>query len=159
MPDSVNSLKNSNGELKKQLEEAKKELKMLEQRVTDQECIVRNVNSESSASAILNREGEASLEFIDQEFDGTKLQERLPSLHDIDLFSLNLDEKSDSELSPFHPIRCKYHSPHGFYQFKDKFSRQSNSKQFSLMHSNIRSLKHNLANFQTHLLNELNYRA
>ena len=73
LPDSVNSLKNSNGELKKQLEEAKKELKMLEQRVTDQECIVRNVNSESSASTILNREGEASLEFIDQEFDGTKL--------------------------------------------------------------------------------------
>ena len=133
---------------------------MLEQRVTDQECIVRNVNSESSASAILNREGEASLEFIDQEFDGTKLQERLPSLHDIDLFSLNLDEKSnsDSELSPFRPIRCKYHSPHSFYQFKDKLRRQCNSKQFSLIHSNIRSLKHNLENFQTHLLNELNYR-
>ena len=62
------------------------------------------------------------LEFNGQEFDGTKLQERLPSLHDIDLFSLNLDEKSnsDSELSPFRP---------------------------------------NLENFQSHLLNELNYRA
>ena len=42
-----------------------------------------NVNSESRASAILNKEDEASLEFNGQEFDGTKLQERLPSLHDI----------------------------------------------------------------------------
>ena len=89
-----------------------------------------------------------------------KYLERLPSLQDIDLFTLNLDEKSnsDSELSPFHPIRCKYYSPLSFYQFKDKFSRQSNSKQFSLIHSNIRSLKHNLENFQTHLLTERNYR-
>ena len=110
-------------------------------------------NSESGASAILNQEDEASLEFNGQQFDGTKL-------HDIDLFSLNLDEKSnsDSELSPFRPIRCKYHSPHSFYQFKDKLRRQCNSKQFSLIHSNIRSLKHNLENFQTHLLNDLNYR-
>ena len=79
-------------------------------------------NSESCASAILNQEDEASLEFNGQEFDGTKLQKRLPGLHDIDLFSLNLDEKSnsDSELSPFRPIRCKYHLPHSFYQFKDK---------------------------------------
>ena len=74
MSDSVKSLKKSNRELKKQLEEAKKELKKLEQRVTDQECIVRNVNGESSASAILNREAESSLEIIGQEFDGTKLQ-------------------------------------------------------------------------------------
>ena len=120
-----------------------------------------NVNGESRASAILNQEDEASLEFNGQEFDGTKLQERLPSLQDIDLFSLNLDEKSnsDSALSPFRPIHCKYHSPYSFYQFKDKLSRQSNSKQFSLIHSNIRSLKHNLENFQTRLLNELNYRA
>ena len=118
-------------------------------------------NSESGASAILNQEDEASLEFNGQQFDGTKLQERLPGLHDIDLFSLNLDEKSnsDSELSPFRPIRCKYHSPHSFYQFKDKLRRQCNSKQFSLIHSNIRSLKHNIENFQTHLLNDLNYRA
>ena len=45
-----------------------------------------------------------------------KYLERLLSLHDIDLFSLNLDKKSncDSELSPFDPIRCKYHSPHSF---------------------------------------------
>ena len=49
-------------------------------------------NSESCASAILNQEDEASLEFNGQQFDGTKLQERLPGLHDIDLFSLNLDE-------------------------------------------------------------------
>ena len=46
----------------------------LELRVTDQEYIVRNVNSRSSTSATLNREAEAGLEFIGQEFDDTKLQ-------------------------------------------------------------------------------------
>ena len=34
---------------------------------------LRNVNSESSASVILNREAEASLDFVSQEFDGTIL--------------------------------------------------------------------------------------
>ncbi|XP_022806165.1 uncharacterized protein LOC111343274 [Stylophora pistillata] len=76
MPDSVKSLKKSKGELKRQLEHAKKELKNLEQRVTNQECMVRNVKSEEGAAAILNRsrEAEASLEFVNQEFDDTKLQ-------------------------------------------------------------------------------------
>ena len=84
-----------------------------------------------------------------------KYLERLPSLYDIDLFSLNLDEKSNSnsELSPFRPIHCKYNSPHSFCQFKDKLNRQHNYTQFSLTHSNIRSLKHNVENCQTHLLN------
>ena len=81
-------------------------------------------NSESGASAILNQEDEASLEFNGQQFDGTKLQERLPGLHDIDLFSLNLDEKSnsDSELSPFRPIRCKYYHPTVFINSKISYA-------------------------------------
>lgn len=89
-----------------------------------------------------------------------KYLERLPSFREIDLFNLNLDERSDSdsEFSPFRSIRCKYYSPHSFYQLKDKYGRQSKSRQFSLIHRNIRSLKHNLENFQTHLFNELKYR-
>ena len=68
-----------------------------------------------------------------------KYLERLPSLHDIGLFSLNLDKNSDSESTPFHPICCKYYSPHSFYQSKDNINRQSNTQQFSLVHSNIQS--------------------
>lgn len=95
MPDSVKSLKKSNGELKRQLEQAQKELKKLEQRVTDQECIARNVNSEGSATAILNREAEASLEFVGQEFEGTKRQlERIrESLANIEKRLTNFEER------------------------------------------------------------------
>ena len=48
--------------------------------------------------------------------------ERLPSFHDIDLFSLNLDLNFNSNLkSPlFHPIRCKYYSPQSFNQLKKR---------------------------------------
>ena len=95
MPDSVKSLEKSNGELKRQLEQAKKELKKLEQRVTDQVCIARNVNSEGSATAILNREAEASLEFVGQEFEGTKRQlERIrESLANIEKRLTNFEER------------------------------------------------------------------
>lgn len=67
----------------------------LELRVTDQECIVRNINSRSSASATLNREAEASLEFISQEFDDTKLQlERIgESLTNIKELLTNFEER------------------------------------------------------------------
>ena len=95
MPDSVKSLKKSKGELKRQLEQAKKELKNLEQRVTNQECAARNVNSEEGAAAILNREAEASLEFVSQEFDDTKLQlERIrKSLANIKQLLTNFEER------------------------------------------------------------------
>lgn len=85
--------------------------------------------------------------------------ERLPSLHDIDIFSLNLDAKSnsDSEFTPFRPIRCKYYSPHSFSLMLDGINRQSESNLFSLIHNNVRSLKHNVENFQNHLLSELNH--
>ena len=70
-------------------------MKKLEQRVTDQECIARNVNSEGSATAILNREAEASLEFVGQEFEGTKRQlERIrESLANIEKRLTNFEER------------------------------------------------------------------
>ena len=88
-----------------------------------------------------------------------KYLERLPSLHDIDIFRLNLDAKSssDSEFTPFQPIRCKYYYPHSFSQMLDSINRQSDSNLFSLIHNNVRNLKQNLEKFQSHLLIELNH--
>ena len=85
--------------------------------------------------------------------------ERLPSLHDIDLFSLNLDLNFNSNLeSPLcHPIHCKYYSPHSFNQLKSERCQRSDPKTFSLIHNNIGSLKRNFEDFQTHLLNELDF--
>lgn len=72
--DPVKSLKKSNGVLKKQLEETKKNLKKLEQRVSEQEHSVRNVSDSSASSAILNREAEASLKFSGHGYDVPMVQ-------------------------------------------------------------------------------------
>ena len=90
-----------------------------------------------------------------------KYLDRLPSFHDLDLFSLNslLDKKSD-DLSAYTPTtRCKYYFPHSFSQLKRHLNMSSYSNSsFSFFHTNIRSLKRNLENFQTHLLDELTFR-
>jgi hypothetical protein len=57
----------------------------------------------------------------------------LTCIYDLDLFSLI----NDSEIHP-QPVRCKYYL-------------------ISLFHNNVRSLKKNLDNLQTHLLDELHY--
>lgn len=46
----------------------------LEQRVSEQECSVKNVSDSSASSSILNQEAEASLKFIGHEYDVTKVQ-------------------------------------------------------------------------------------
>ena len=69
MPDSVKSYKKSNGELKIRGSSSK-----LEQRVSEQECSVKNVSDSSASSSILNEEAEASLKFIGHEYDITKVQ-------------------------------------------------------------------------------------
>ena len=69
MPDSVKSLKKSNGELKIRGSSSK-----LEQRVSEQECSVKIVSDSSASSSILNQEAEASLKFIGHEYDVTKVQ-------------------------------------------------------------------------------------
>ena len=79
--------------------------------------------------------------------------QRLKSLHDLDLFSMNTDSNTnpDSNLN-MQPIRCKYYSPHSFSQHKRTLFTDSH---FSLLHSNVRSLRCNLDNFQSHLLDEI----
>ena len=77
----------------------------------------------------------------------------LKSLRDLDVFSLNIN----SSVNPDHnlnyePIQCNYYSPYGFSQQK---SFLSSGPSFSLLHNNVRSLRRNLDNFQSHLLEEL----
>ena len=88
-----------------------------------------------------------------------KYLNRLPSLNDIDLFSLNADNvnNSDLEYSSIRPVRCKYYSPHSFSLLTNKLNKQEFRSQLTLFHNNVCSLKSNLQNLQTHLLNELNF--
>jgi hypothetical protein len=86
--------------------------------------------------------------------------ERLTSIHDLDLFSLNPGAPDKNfAMEPFsRSVRCNYYSPHSFSILKDKIkNRPELNMQFSIFHNNVRSLKKNLENLQTHLLNELNY--
>ena len=88
-----------------------------------------------------------------------KYLDHLPSLNDIDLFSLNADNvnNSDLEYSSIRPIQCKYYSPLSFSLLTKKLKKQVFQSQLTLFHNNVRSLKSNLENLQTHLLNELNF--
>ena len=87
-----------------------------------------------------------------------KYLDRLPSLNDIDLFSLNADNvnKSDLEYSSIRPVRCKYYSPLSFSLLTNKLYKQVFRSQLTLFH-NVCSLKSNLENLQTHLLSELDF--
>ena len=88
-----------------------------------------------------------------------KYLDRLPSLNDIDLFSLNADNvnNSDLEYSSIHPVRCKYYSPLSFSLLTNKLNKQVFRSQLTLFHNNVCSLKSNLENLQTHLLNKLDF--
>ena len=83
----------------------------------------------------------------------TKQLQCLKSLHDLDVFSLNINTSvnPDHNLN-YKPIQCSYYSPYGFSQQKSFLSSRSS---FSLLHNNVRSLRRNLDNFQSHLLEEL----
>ena len=87
-----------------------------------------------------------------------KYLDRLSSLHDLDLFSLNTDSNSNPDFNlSVRPIRCNYYSPCSFSQLVNSPSFEKFTGGFSIIHNNVRSLKRNLENFQTHLLSELNY--
>ena len=86
--------------------------------------------------------------------------ERLTSLYDLDLFSLNTGAPQVRfTVEPFsQSIRCNYYSPHSFNKLKNASIKQSEAySKFSVFHNNVRSLKRNPEKFQTHLLNELDY--
>ena len=84
--------------------------------------------------------------------------ERLPSPHNLDLFSLNTDPNANPDYNlSVQPIHCNYYSPHSFSQLTNSSTFDKFTDGFSIIHNNIRSLKRNLQNFQSHLLNELSH--
>lgn len=85
--------------------------------------------------------------------------ERLPSFHVLDVFTLNAFANESEDFSYyFPPIRSKYYSPYNFPQSVNFLKKHPKKTSFSLLHNKIRSLKHNLENLETHLLNELSSR-
>ena len=105
MPESVTSLKKSNRELKKQLNEAKQDLKKLEKRVSVQERLANSTVTGEASAAILNIEAEKSLEFLSHEYDDSRveLERILLSLKNIEerlyYFGSTLDELQDYSYS------------------------------------------------------------
>ena len=76
------------------------------------------------------------------------------------MFSLNsVNNLYDTDFTAIHPIRCKYYSPYSFSQLKSQLNEQCSHSRWhlSFFHNNVSSLKGNLENFQTHLLDELNF--
>ena len=58
----------------------------------------------------------------------------------------------------FQTIRCNYYSPHSSNELRNLSIKQSETySQFAVVHNNVKNLKRNLQNFQTHLLSELDY--
>ena len=88
-----------------------------------------------------------------------KYLESLTSVHDLDLFTLNTnsDINPEKKLSD-QRIYSRYYSPHSFNKLKSSYIKSNQNSAFSLLHNNIRSLKRNLDDFQTHVLHELGYR-
>ena len=85
-----------------------------------------------------------------------KYLDKLSSLYDLDLFSLNIQNDINPNSDLFYEnIKSHYYSPHSFNLLKNKLPR--NESNFSLLHNNVRSLRRNLENLQVHLLDELNY--
>lgn len=88
-----------------------------------------------------------------------KYLESLTSVHDLDFFTLNTnsDINPDINLSD-QRIYSRYYSPHSFNRLGSSYFNSDRNSAFSLLHNNIRSLKRNLDDFQTHILHELGYR-
>lgn len=110
-------------------------------------------------SSIIQCHGKYNNLLTNDNLPSKKYLERLPSLYDIDIFSLNSVNSKfyDTDFSAIYPIRCKYYSPYSFSQLKNQLNEQRSDSHLSFFHNNVSSLKGNLENFQTHLLDELNY--
>ena len=79
--------------------------------------------------------------------------DKLHSLYDLDLFNLNSGLNYDN--SHIHNIISNYCSPHSFLKAKNHLLKSDNY--FSVLYNNIRSLKKNLDNFESYLLDETDY--
>ena len=89
-----------------------------------------------------------------------KYLEKLSSLHDLDLFTLNVRENINPDLNLCnHRIQSNYYSPHSFNVLRNRLSSSDDDFKlnFSLLHNNVRSLRRNSENLQVHLLDELGH--
>ena len=88
-----------------------------------------------------------------------KYLDKLRSLHDLDIFSLNTQSSVNPESNlDNQQIQSQYFSPHSFCKFRNNLMRDKNQSRFSILHNNVRNLHRNLENLQVHLLDELDYR-
>jgi hypothetical protein len=77
---------------------------------------------------------------------------------DLDLFNLNTASDANPDVNLNQQIlQSQYYSPHKFNSLKKSQSNYITDTSFSMLHNNVRSLKRNLENFQTHLLQELDF--
>ena len=87
-----------------------------------------------------------------------KYLEKLSSLHDLDLFTLNVRENINPDLNLCnHRIQSNYYCPHSFNVLRNRLSSLDDDFKFSLLHNNVRSVRRNLENLQVHLLDELGH--
>ena len=81
--------------------------------------------------------------------------ENLSSIHDLDFFTLNVQADINPHFNLFNQrLHDHYYSPHSFSILNKQLS-SPNKSNFSVLHNNVRSLRSNLENLQTHLLDEL----
>ena len=85
--------------------------------------------------------------------------DKLNSLYDLDIFSLNsnLDTYLNTDFNlPNQRIQSRHFSPHSFKMFKQKLSENTIKSSFSIFHNNIVSINRNLENVEL-LLDELDF--
>ncbi len=83
--------------------------------------------------------------------------DKYPSMRDLGLFNLNTDSDATADINSNYWIsQSQYYSPHKFTSPKSQINSNIDMS-FSLLHNNVRSLRRNLENFQTHLLQQLDY--
>lgn len=86
--------------------------------------------------------------------------EKLSSLYDLDLFSLNttLDNNFNVNNNLLNQrIQSRYFSPHSFKQLSSTFTKHQVESSLSIFHNNITSLNRNLEDLETHCLHELDF--
>ena len=97
---------------------------------------------------------------LSSEIPTKRNQEKLCSLYDLDLFSLNttLDNNFNVNNNLLNQrIQSRYFSPHSFKQLSSTFTKHQVESSLSIFHNNITSLNRNLEDLETHCLHELDF--
>ena len=88
-----------------------------------------------------------------------KYPEKLSNIYGLKLFRLNaLEDPNRGDSQYNHRVHSRYYSRYSFHKFKSELPSRVSDSCFSLLHSNARSLKRNLENFQVYLSDELNFK-